>query len=457
MAALRPNPQPCNIVGEGPPNDLITCGLTTCPCSTGLACKQMEKTKRKDFRFLRNALAVIRSKIALILSKETSSTSFRSDPTANPVSGLVRSNVGDSYAETTVTPSTINSGLSVPLTPCSEGNRGVHSSTRKANPGVRTIHGMRIFNREVEDIVIQRFRVVQDALEPSLIVHLCKSGVNFRPMGMQLLVLGHDERNARPWIVFHCSKPAKKVVEQFCQLPFAQNICQQNDSREISFEVAVIGWPLQPTSGGPIIVVFTDDEQLSHYPFRLKINHAKSAYYATMGGFVNVYSAEGEMSVLGMTAGHVLPPEKMFGIADSSLCNEQDTNTSSLPPDDTLSDTEGVEDYVHIVCNEQSVDVHSQVWSYLGAVSSASFSDRACDRDWALIELHNIPAGRPDAVNKMSTYSYEAGLPKEDRRALLCNNTTQHCEVSRLPARALLPSGKRFVDVHILQLPENKG
>jgi hypothetical protein len=84
--------------------------------------------------------------------------------------------------------------------------------TKTARSHIRTIEGMRIFNQEVEDAVIVRFNTISDTVLPALIKNLRKGRHEFRPLGIQLLVLGHSEHDARPWMVVLCPEPVKKRV-----------------------------------------------------------------------------------------------------------------------------------------------------------------------------------------------------------------------------------------------------
>jgi hypothetical protein len=62
----------------------------------------------------------------------------------------------------------------------------------------------------------------------------------------------------------------------------------------------------------------------------------------------------------------------------------------------------------------------------------------------------------PDAHNILTSPG-SADSPAGDRRALIHNKSMMGCTVSSLPAKAILPSGRSFVDVDVLHSNSNEG
>ena len=344
------------------------------------------------------------------------------------------------------------------------------ASTQTGKSRMKTINDMQIFSREVDDAVTDGFKIVCEKLERPLIEHIRKKGVQFRPLGIQLLVLGHDEQTAKPWIVVICSKPAKRRVENFFQEPFAKHICRSPGSCQFNFEVAVVGRLLRPTEGEPDVQVlaqnFTSSDYAEWTP-RIKIEHSGSAHYATLGGIVRVRDFHGLEQLYGLTAGHVLLQYPVDDQDLQSTANHQDTDAMSYSSDDSSapanSDSDD-KDYAHIdqAGSEASVeDFDAQPWSNLGSVNDASYSMRARSRDWALIELTGLLQGQFTVPSTMQVFSGTAAAlsPRRVGKELfrIHNHPILHCSISTMPARALLPFGNEFVDVHVLYVQDDQG
>jgi hypothetical protein len=272
--------------------------------------------------------------------------------------------------------------------------------TRIGRSHIRTIEGMRIFNQEVEDAVIARFNTVSDTIQPVLIQNLRKGRHEFRPLGIQLLVLGYSEHDARPWMVVLCPEPVKKRVTSFFHNDFARRVCSANGPDEISFEVAVVGRPLRPTATEFPIQILGETQPLDHHVIwrpRIELKHSGKSHYARVGGFVRARDAHGTSTVYGLTAGHILPPETMGELSGDDRSQKLHSDSSE---DSHSHCSSGAESYSALEDDPTSNGITSSPvwtdasdidWLCLGTVTERSYSVRARNRDWALIKLSEQP------------------------------------------------------------------
>jgi hypothetical protein len=338
--------------------------------------------------------------------------------------------------------------------------------TRTARSHIRTIEGMRIFNQEVEDAVIARFNAISDTVQPALIQNLRKGRHEFRPLGIQLLVLGCSEHDARPWIVVLCPEPVKKRVTIFFQEDFARRVCSANGPDEISFEVAVVGRPLRPTASEGPIQIFGETQPLdSHVLWRPRIGltHSGKSHYARVGGFVCARDARGTSTVYGLTAGHILPPETMGSLSGDHVSRNPDFDSSEGSHSRRSSGARSysaLEDYPASNGSTSSLawtNARDPDWLCLGTVSEVSYSVRARNRDWALVRLSEQPGDMSRGSELDLNLHYKAATPAEGEDVLLYDGSFNTGKLSRLPARALLPYAYDFVPVYVLDSAERSG
>jgi hypothetical protein len=358
------------------------------------------------------------------------------------------------------------------------------------------IEGMQQFNQEVDEAVIARFSDVQKLLEPALITYLHKKRLKFRPLAIRLSVLGLSEDVAKPWIVVHCPKDVKKKVKSFLQKGFIRNICRGSQSCQISFDT-VVGQPLQLAKSeipDEVFVEEQDSEAFESWTPRIKVMQSEKAHYATMGGFVSIIDVQGTRSLYGFTAGHILPADELYNEDVHLLDDDEDSDDNKSLNDDEDSDDDNplndddddgddndkstisvlnsgkrlsslspsLQGHVRLdneVLEEGNNEQNEQIdhpWKSLGSMSKVSYSARARDRDWALVKLNANHNEQLDILQQRSDEMYPAACPTDGRSTAIGNISNMPCTVSVLPARAILPSGRKFVDVHVLQLPGNQ-
>ncbi|KAF2031407.1 hypothetical protein EK21DRAFT_63352 [Setomelanomma holmii] len=333
--------------------------------------------------------------------------------------------------------------------------------TRTSADPIEIIDGLRIFSREVNPEVHGRFREVRERLEPALIEYLCGKRVEFRPLGLQPLLVGVDETNTKPYIVVTCHFKAKRKVKNFLNEDFVKHICWGSDICQVRFDTKVVGRAPRPLEGDDLDDVFMAQggvEDPEPWPRMIKVVQQQRAHYAMMGGYVSVIDFQGKRSVYGLTAGHVLLPCPLH--ARSSVQDSaSDSNEGSEPESDEVwSTTESEGDTEEEATSgedlgEMDNDKDHENWACVGRMSNVSHLARARDRDWALIELDTRKDGSLSTAYGLGSKYYEAACPIGGQRVVIANEVRTACVVSHSQARAILPSGNTFINVTVLQLP----
>jgi hypothetical protein len=250
-----------------------------------------------------------------------------------------------------------------------------------------SVDGMHIFSWEVENVVTDRFYDVSKALEPALIEHLRRMRIEFRPLSLQLMVLGVTEDVAKPWIVVLCPKSVKSKVVSFLKTDFAKSICQGTSSLKVSFNTVVVGRPIKPTSGDFPEDVFLENVSLNglnSWTPRIKVVYSGTARYATIVGFLCTVDAQGNNSFYGLTAGHILPPdhsqeEAMYGVSEDYDSDGISDSHNDEAHSDTISLSDHSEDSVFEdeIHDEGDSESDQRSWTLVGNVSRASYSPSA--------------------------------------------------------------------------------
>ncbi|KAH7074641.1 hypothetical protein BKA63DRAFT_317372 [Paraphoma chrysanthemicola] len=353
----------------------------------------------------------------------------------------------------------------------------VNSESKKALPPsrttaalIKTIDGMHIFNVEVEERVTQRFRDIQGSLEEVVIEHLSRKRVEFRPLGMQLMVLGTDVAHAKPYIVFICPRNVESKLRSFLQKEFVKIICEGPEFCQVKFDTAVLGRPLRPSAGEKLDEVFireADANAVEVGVSQIRIVQLGQPHYGTMGGLISVIGPNTQRLTYGLTAGHVLSTAPMYDQEDAMSDAESDDSSDELDPDideflSTISDIRNVielaeEDTSELDVGERHVGDDDQYWVCIGSLAEASYSAAARDHDWALVKLSDHFGADALSPSHSHTGFYEIAQPKGGQAVAVGSQLhLTYCTISKLPARALLPSGRKFVDVHTLRLANNQ-
>jgi hypothetical protein len=368
------------------------------------------------------------------------------------------------------TPTTLQATYTPPTSPCTTNHK--YHSARASTVDERTIKGMRVFNQEVDDGVVRRFREVQEQVEPALIQFLYKTRIEFRPLALQLLVLGLTADVAKPWIVVYCPKEAKSKVKSFFRKDVTKAICHRFD--------VIVGGSLQPSGSDTpdeVLVAKANLEAFEVWTPQIKVMQSGVSHYATMGGVVCVIHEPGWKLFYGLTVGHVLPVDSSYYDLAHVACEDDDDedgeddgyapsdgDSASDSDDDESAGREDLPNAKSIPSFDEPGDPNNDFpekcapdqddcqWHSLGLMSTASYSPRARNRDWALIRTTAIKNERLQIPKVTRSDLYKPALPHENQLVQLHNNSPTSCTILGVPARAILPSGHKFVDIKVLQL-----
>ncbi|KAH5436054.1 hypothetical protein HBI47_074690 [Parastagonospora nodorum] len=331
---------------------------------------------------------------------------------------------------------------------------------------ITTIDGMRIFDQDVSRMVTDRFNEVSRQLEPALLSFLHKKRIDFRPLSIQLLVLGVSEGASKPWIVVLCPASARSKVKSFFKKDFAKNVCHTSHPCTINFDVVVMGRPLKPTGSKILDEVFTEQGTEAYEPWeaQIKVTSGDIPRFTTMGGFVCITDAYGIESIYGLTAGHIIPADDPYDEYAHNSYNDESDDSDNSEEDDHEDETNDLQEPTNTANVKTSLEVQVEAvpassddrdnrrWDSLGKISQVSYSGRARNRDWALIEPTEPRRMRRRNPEQFVCASHVEACFAGGHTAMLRNKSLESCTISKLPARAILPSGHEFVDVHVVQL-----
>jgi hypothetical protein len=320
----------------------------------------------------------------------------------------------------------------------------------------------------VEQEVLSHFYTFQEPLETKIAEYLQKKHVKFRPLAVSLRVVGPTEEDARPMIVVSCSAIAIKKVERFLNKSYIREIYHGPESREIRFEYLVI--ELRPRADEIVDEVFVERLQPTNdgiWNPRIKVMQVGVSQLATLGGLVCVIDSSGTESAYGLTVGHVLQPTSLYDDNAHHFSKTEDygSNDSASDSDESESTTESDNEVLDqstlndTASADENEPLNEQEWPSLGHISQASYSERARNRDWALVELEALSRPQTELSSISATWRYEAARAFGMEVVSLGSEIGCHYNVSKLPARAVLPSGRAsaFVDMQVLHHANEEG
>lgn len=277
------------------------------------------------------------------------------------------------------------------------------------------------------------------------------------------------------WLQCSAPKPPsrrqKDFAKRFLKIDFVRDICQGPVTCDVKFGAFVIGRLTTKADelAHEVLCEYTFPLDSKAWIPRIKIEHSGTAQYASLGGFVCTVDACGTETVFNLTAGHVLPAVPLFegnahpvsesddddndGFSDSEIDLDE---PSPMTENDDASACQTTSNTVAIA--ETGERNCAPEWRTLGHISPTSHCTRARDRDWALIDLDGVA---PDSTLYSTTAErqFEAAqaVGMEDALIHISNNIER--TVSKLPARAILPSGDALasVDMQVLDLAKDEG
>ena len=173
----------------------------------------------------------------------------------------------------------------------------------------RRVVQLRPFEMEISEAVQNRFSDLVELFEKPLYDHLARSQNHFTAISIKLKVLGASEIPPKPWIVILCQQQVSPMVKQFFNQPHIKSEYKPHRVEDLlpSFGLVVFSRP--PRSIAARVFVKRPNRDRTKRPccygISIKVDHLSQARFATLGGLINVTTAEGIRTSYGMTAGHV--------------------------------------------------------------------------------------------------------------------------------------------------------
>lgn len=374
------------------------------------------------------------------------------------------------YDSTIASPQTLSASLGGKLPDIAE-SQSVDNVANQSPYRRDTILGLQIFDATFSSDVLLRFQDVHERIREPLLSCLRKTRKEFRPMAIRLMSLGRDEDSAKPWIVVLCPIVVEKKVRRFFQEDLARRLCQPDGLGTVCFEVAIVGPPRRKAIEQPanvdVALMGTTKNERQHWALRVKVEHLQWNRFATLDGFVIVTDSTHKESIYGLTAGHILVQngigEDASGSEEASFGTQSSSDDESFDPGSGTYTSDLPSEQRHIASVNTGRIEEPMHWSNLGHLSMASFSTKARDRDWALIEDIKVP-GFQDKPPPLIIENFRlSNILKEDLSLLDGvqlgfgpSHGYSSCRFSS-PAIAILPYGTDFVDVYTLALGKDEG
>ena len=369
---------------------------------------------------------------------------FRSSRSSLATDGVVVQSGTESSAGIEQGPPTATQN-STPAATQSSTPAATQSSTL-ASSRLETIGGRKIIRKPVSQDVNHSFQDALKQLSKPLFDYIRKPSTSLGMISIRLVLLEDVQQIAKPCMVVFCPEDLNDRIEKFFVTDLAQRVCQPKQTNTISFDVYVVDKaPVRRATdydlrvfGQPLFDNPSRDQHAWATPIKLE-SHGKERF-ATMGGFIRVTAKAGTTTLYGLTVGHVLPDD----------C----TNNSGLP--EGFSIHHASQD---AASNGESTKTDTQdevaSWEELGSVSLTVFSQRARNRDWALIDFSNASFW-PESHNT-ETRTYETSHSMTSEVVQLSHDENIVGEISDVPIVALLPFGDEFVRVHTVTLGDANG
>ncbi|CAO2649557.1 Nn.00g069420.m01.CDS01 [Neocucurbitaria sp. VM-36] len=360
---------------------------------------------------------------------------------------------------------------------CPTSDSGYQSNLPDTNPTtpeskdlrLDTIKGLNRYEKHVTKSLIEHFEDIVGRLKGPLLTELRKSRKQFRPIAIRLLVLGKDETSAKPWIVVFCPECVCAIVRKYFRTDLAKQLCQPSEPGLVDLEVAVEGHPprLKATEEPPSVTVALGRSDGSNGRWRtthIKVDGSNETRYATMGGYIVVVGQDGAPSIYGLTAGHALIQDSI-----DNKCQSEQSEENLHSPNNVLSSmaieeevgTQHMQEeagfsvdnaYTRISDPEEVI-----IWLGSGRVAPASFSTKAYNRDWALIEgiEHFDGQSSGKVIERYFLDTRTEVAHPIDMVEVICQPPFNG-SLSHLPSFTLLPFGYDFVRTWTISIADGE-
>jgi len=381
---------------------------------------------------------------------------------------------------------------------CTKGERDI-SIPQKAIPfPLANQKELLVFKKEVDRGTIARFNEVVPEIERLLLSHIKSNRIfsnstRYKPMAIRLMVLGKTESDAEECIVVFCPADLVKRVEQFFKKDqIVRELCKPRDNTAPSFNVIVNAPPPRLRALLSDIQVRCASSQSMDDTFCGKpikfVNGTGEFRMATFGGIIKVTGSNGEIKLLGMTAGHALLeweyPESGTDhlIPGSTMHTTLNGESKSVKQrDDSVEDRMQFGNPVVQVSTTPVQLEHeeaAEAWLFpesqeLGRVLKTSnckvgVNDEDVQYfDWAIFELNTYwqnELRRTELSGKVRKHQLllasEKLSPDSPSQQVTMMGGSQGAKsgvLSKLPGRIIMGPGGSFVDAYLLTLDDGQG
>ncbi|KAI1744809.1 hypothetical protein F4680DRAFT_467114 [Xylaria scruposa] len=351
-------------------------------------------------------------------------------------------------------------------------------------------------NKSTDQPTRDRFRAIQPSFEKLLLEEIRghqKPGTRYKPISTRLAMMGISENDAQPHITIFCQPEQKRLIQAFVKKDIIVDICRPKDPGTPAFEVAVFGNAPRLRFSKSDTEVVTDARYLPATPqgtlcgipisFQDPSSQRRNA---TFGGLIKVVTAESNIELLGMTAGHLLHQWDLDNDEDmlDSINSQNTLPTSPSPPgEDDESFINGITNI-----NESDEDEYSEyelgfvsfsefpgalnedsgLWDFqnltiLGKLIDISKEDTICSTsqcyDWAIFQPvpYNMNIVRDNPEVELRICDERPGAI-EDRPVIVLSSSTGYKvgTLSSEPGRLLL-EGEEFIDAFMVTMSEGQG
>lgn len=272
---------------------------------------------------------------------------------------------------------------------------------------------VKVFDKGISESVQNRFKDLNELFGKPLYDYLSKIQPVTGTISIKLKVLGTNENDAKPWIVVMCDKSISKRVKQFFDQSHIKSEYQPHDADQILpfFEIVVCDRPPSLLAGSPRWDVYSDfqpdgDDSGILSGQILRIGESDKGRIATLGGVVMIESQKNQVTLYGMTTGHVVtqdPISNVGGTAPKLSCDKDEEEENY--DDSSFDSTEDCEEFElksayeddekvlspNIIQDQGPSTKHHIYWRKIGSVLSTSDNvpRDGANLDWALIEMNN--------------------------------------------------------------------
>jgi hypothetical protein len=321
----------------------------------------------------------------------------------------------------------------------------------------------------------------------------------------RLMALGRDSDNTEFYIVVMCDEDKIKRAQKFFTKEYSKLLSASNDPTQPQIKIEFYGGKSISTAAGNIPVKAGGPKYLVE-KFRgtlcgtlVTVDDPEVTSFATVGGLIDVTFSGMKTKSFALTVGHLwydLDVMEKYASTTQPYSLEWDTSSDNDSSDESSKSVkvEEPKPYGFVKTPKQSIprgtggpfvttDVTHDGWHWftLGAISEASCSERASNRDWALIEEilpefkcpNRLPYHYQKSTVPFSLKEVEkaAGILREEEDDddddnasgkfhevyIVCNDTLRKGILSRSWAASLLPSGAAMVRVYTLSVTDTSG